>query len=121
MQTIFQGQSNWQGPAMLVWYLPFPNMVDFQFEPITAATEFQVGRIGVKAIQTPGHTLESTSYLVDHKVLITGDTLFINSVGRPDLKANTEEAMSKSKLLYQSLQKLLAFDGRHYSITGTYK
>ena len=92
-------------------YLPFPNMVDFQFEPITAATEFQVGRIGVKAIQTPGHTLESTSYLVDHKVLITGDTLFINSVGRPDLKANTEEAMSKSKLLYQSLQKLLAFDG----------
>ena len=36
--------------------------------------------------------------------------LFINGVGRPDLKANNDEAMQKSKMLYQSLQKLLALD-----------
>lgn len=91
-------------------HLPAPNKVNFDFVPITDTTVFQVGNISIKAIQTPGHTLESTSYLIDDKVLLTGDTLFINGVGRPDLKANNEEAMQKSKMLYQSLQKLLTLD-----------
>ncbi|MBN8718472.1 MAG: MBL fold metallo-hydrolase [Sediminibacterium magnilacihabitans] len=91
-------------------HLPVPNKVNFDFIPVTGSTVFQIGNISIKAIQTPGHTLESTSYLVDDKILLTGDTLFINGVGRPDLKANNEEAMQKSKMLYQSLQKLLALD-----------
>jgi glyoxylase-like metal-dependent hydrolase (beta-lactamase superfamily II)/rhodanese-related sulfurtransferase len=90
-------------------HLPFPNKINFPFEPITSATEFKVGHIVVKAIPTPGHTSESTSYLVNDKLLLTGDTLFINGVGRPDLKANTDETTRKSKLLYQSLQNLLKF------------
>lgn len=91
-------------------HLPFPNKVNFHFEPITGATVFQVGNISIKAIPTPGHTVESTSYLIDDKVLLTGDTLFINGVGRPDLKANNDEAIQKSKMLYQSLQKLLTME-----------
>lgn len=91
-------------------FLPIPNKVSFTFEPITDATIFQIGDISIKAIQTPGHTTESTSYLINDKVLLTGDTLFINGVGRPDLKANNDEAIQKSKMLYQSLQKLLALD-----------
>lgn len=90
-------------------HLPFPNKVSFHFEPVTETTVFQIGKINIKAIQTPGHTLESTSYLIDDKALLTGDTLFINGVGRPDLKANTDEASQKSRLLHQSLQKLMAF------------
>lgn len=91
-------------------YLPIPNNVKFNAEPVTGSTIFQIGNISIKAIQTPGHTIESTCYLIDGKVLLTGDTLFINGVGRPDLKANNEEAIQKSKMLYQSLQKLLAMD-----------
>jgi glyoxylase-like metal-dependent hydrolase (beta-lactamase superfamily II)/rhodanese-related sulfurtransferase len=91
-------------------HLPVPNKVNFNYEPITGTTVFQIGNIKIKTIQTPGHTLESTSYLMDDKVLFTGDTLFINGVGRPDLKANTDEAIQKSKMLYRSLQKLLALD-----------
>lgn len=91
-------------------HFPAPNKVVFDFVPVIDATVFQIGKISVKAIQTPGHTVESTSYLVDGKVLLTGDTLFINGVGRPDLKASNEEAIQRSKMLYQSLQKLLALD-----------
>ena len=85
--------------------LPAPNSVNFNFSPVDDTTVFQIGNISIKAIHTPGHTLESTSYLVDDSVLLTGDTLFINGVGRPDLQANTDQVIQKSKLLYQSLQK----------------
>jgi glyoxylase-like metal-dependent hydrolase (beta-lactamase superfamily II)/rhodanese-related sulfurtransferase len=91
-------------------HLPAPNKVNFDFVPVTGSTVFQIGNISIKAIQTPGHTTESTSYLIDDKVLLTGDTLFINGVGRPDLKANNDGAIQKSKMLYQSLKKLLALD-----------
>jgi glyoxylase-like metal-dependent hydrolase (beta-lactamase superfamily II) len=91
-------------------FLPIPNKVSFTSEPITDAAIFQIGNISIKAIQTPGHTIESISFLIDDKVLLTGDTLFINGVGRPDLKANNDEAIQKSKMLYQSLKKLLALD-----------
>ena len=52
--------------------------------------EFKVGNYTIKAIHTPGHTLESTCYLLSDENgkqhgIITGDTLFIGDVGRPDL------------------------------------
>ena len=91
-------------------HLPAPNKVNFDFVPVTGTTVFQIGNISIKVILTPGHTTESTCYLINDKVLLTGDTLFINGVGRPDLKANDDEAMQRSKMLYQSLQKLLTLD-----------
>lgn len=91
-------------------HLPFSDKINFNYTPVTDSEILKLGSIDIRAIHTPGHTAESTSYLIDDKVLLTGDTLFINGVGRPDLKANNDEAIQKSKLLYQSLQKLLALD-----------
>jgi hydroxyacylglutathione hydrolase len=75
--------------------------------------EFTVGEFTIKAIHTPGHTLESTCYLISgpdgkHHGLITGDTLFIGDVGRPDLAQKLDEELTQEKLagmLYDSLRQ----------------
>ncbi|SHJ05925.1 MBL fold metallo-hydrolase [Pseudozobellia thermophila] len=73
---------------------------------------FNVGDYKVKAIHTPGHTMESTTYLLidengkEHGI-ITGDTLFIGDVGRPDLAQHVVEDLTQEKLaghLYDSLR-----------------
>ncbi len=91
-------------------YLPVPNNVDFQFEPVNMATVFAIGSTNIKAIRTPGHTTESTCYLIGETLILTGDTLFTNGVGRPDLKATTEEATVRSAILFDSLHQLLSLD-----------
>jgi len=73
---------------------------------------FQIGDYQVKVIHTPGHTMESTTYLlVDEKGkehgIITGDTLFIGDVGRPDLAQHVVEDLTQEKLashLFDSLR-----------------
>jgi len=74
--------------------------------------QFNIGGVTIKAIHTPGHTLESTCYLVtdengkDHGI-ITGDTLFIGDVGRPDLAQELIEDLTQEKLasyLFDSLR-----------------
>ena len=73
---------------------------------------FKVGNYQVKVIHTPGHTMESTTYLLidengkEHGI-ITGDTLFIGDVGRPDLAQHVVSDLTEEKLareLYQSLR-----------------
>jgi glyoxylase-like metal-dependent hydrolase (beta-lactamase superfamily II) len=66
---------------------------------------FSKGGPGIKALHMPGHTPGSTSYLIDNKYLITGDTVFILSIGRPDLGGKAEEW---SKLLYHTLKTKIA-------------
>jgi glyoxylase-like metal-dependent hydrolase (beta-lactamase superfamily II)/rhodanese-related sulfurtransferase len=85
-----------------------------EFEAIIATDnqEFKVGGYTVKAIHTPGHTLESTCYLlIDENGkqygIITGDTLFIGDVGRPDLAQALVEDLTQEKLagyLFDSLR-----------------
>jgi glyoxylase-like metal-dependent hydrolase (beta-lactamase superfamily II)/rhodanese-related sulfurtransferase len=73
---------------------------------------FDVGNYKVKVIHTPGHTMESTTYLlIDEKGkehgIITGDTLFIGDVGRPDLAQHVVADLTEEKLaghLYDSLR-----------------
>ena len=84
------------------------------FECIVAKDnqEFKLGNYTIKAIHTPGHTLESTCYLLTDENgkqhgIITGDTLFIGDVGRPDLAQKLVEDLTQDKLagyLFDSLR-----------------
>jgi glyoxylase-like metal-dependent hydrolase (beta-lactamase superfamily II) len=88
-------------------YLPEQGRVSFTFTPVRDKEVLEVGGAKLKAIRTPGHTPESTSYLLDDQALFTGDTLFVDGVGRPDLEASPEEKRRRAQALYNSLQHLL--------------
>ena len=78
----------------------------------------RIGKDGpeIRAIHTPGHTLGSVSYIVDNSYLISGDTVFINSVGRPDLGGKVSEW---SKILYNTLtQKIQYLDENMFLLPG---
>ena len=75
--------------------------------------EFKVGKLTIKVLHTPGHTLESTTYLLLDEnqkphCIFTGDTLFIGDVGRPDLAI-------KSTLTQEDLAGML-YDSLHTKI-----
>jgi len=73
--------------------------------------KFAIGNITIEVLHTPGHTLESSCYLLkdeagkDHCVF-TGDTLFVGDVGRPDLAQKTDELTTDdlAGMMYESLQ-----------------
>ena len=82
------------------------------FENINAKDyeEFKIGNITIVAIHTPGHTIESTTYLLrdssgkDHAIF-TGDTLFLGDVGRPDLSQKSSLSNSDlASMLFDSLR-----------------
>ena len=74
--------------------------------------EFKIGDVTLKAIHTPGHTMESTCYLLRDETgkevgLFSGDTLFIGDVGRPDLAQKVAADLTQDKLagyLFDSLR-----------------
>ncbi|MBA2610359.1 MAG: MBL fold metallo-hydrolase [Bacteroidetes bacterium] len=72
--------------------------------------EFKIGDLTLKALHTPGHTLESTTYLLLNEnkkpvAIFTGDTLFIGDVGRPDLAIKSELTQEDlAGMLYDSLR-----------------
>ena len=75
----------------------------FAYTPVEDGTvyTFTNGGPEVKVMHTPGHTPGSTCYLIDDTYLITGDTVFIYSIGRPDLGGMAEEW---SKLLFGTVR-----------------
>jgi glyoxylase-like metal-dependent hydrolase (beta-lactamase superfamily II) len=88
-------------------HLPNPNKASFNYEKLSEGQLIDLDQIVIKVVATPGHTLESVSFLINDEVLLSGDTIFTDAVGRPDLKASEEEAKRRTELLYDSLQKLM--------------
>lgn len=70
--------------------------VTFHYEKLEESKDITVGseRIIVHPIYSPGHTIGSTSFIIDNKFLLSGDILFIESIGRPDLAGLAEDWVS---------------------------
>jgi glyoxylase-like metal-dependent hydrolase (beta-lactamase superfamily II) len=102
--------------AML--FLPDQQRVAFPFTAIRDGDTLATTSLMLTALHTPGHTAESTCYLLDNALLFTGDTLFPTSVGRPDLEATEEQARGRATALYHSLHKLLALPAETLALPG---
>jgi len=99
-------------------YLGAKAQAEYKFVPLGDGATVEFGRVRLKALETPGHTPESISIEVfdldknatDPYAVLTGDTLFVGDVGRPDLRgALGWSASDLGALLYDSLQtKILA-------------
>lgn len=102
--------ANKTGAAIV--YGPTSMQTGFEMYVGTDGELFKLGDIQIKLIHTPGHTMESSCFLVYDENgkghgIITGDTLFINDVGRPDLAQHVIAELTQDKLarhLYHSLR-----------------
>jgi hydroxyacylglutathione hydrolase len=97
-------------------YLGTAASAEYKFRPLHDGDVVELGRVRLKALETPGHTVESISLLVfdldrsatEPQAVLTGDTLFIGDVGRPDLRAALGwSATDLGGLLHESLRTKL--------------
>jgi hydroxyacylglutathione hydrolase len=97
-------------------YLGAAAKAEYAFTPLADGGEIDLGRVKLRAIETPGHTAESISIAVfdldasatDPHAVLTGDTLFVGDVGRPDLRvALGWSAVDLGSMLYDSLHNKL--------------
>jgi hydroxyacylglutathione hydrolase len=94
-------------------YLGAKAQAEYKFVPLGDGSRIEFGRVRLNALETPGHTPESISILVydldqsesEPNAVLTGDTLFIGDVGRPDLRAALGwSATDLGGMLFDSLQ-----------------
>lgn len=88
-------------------HLPANDRVTFEYEPLRDGDALTVGDLTIRVIATPGHTGESVCYRINDELLLTGDTLFTDSVGRPDLEKGDAGTEPGAEALYQSLHEKL--------------
>jgi hydroxyacylglutathione hydrolase len=103
-------------------YLGAAARAEYAFTPVRDGDVIEFGRVQLRPLETPGHTAESISILVydldrsgtEPEAVLTGDTLFVGDVGRPDLRvALGWSATDLGGLLYDSLRsKLLTLPDR---------
>lgn len=84
--------------------------VDVDFAPLERNEVIEIGDIEFKAIPTPGHTADSMSILVGAEALLTGDTIFVDGVGRTELQFEGDAAEEGAHELFRSIHRtILAF------------
>jgi glyoxylase-like metal-dependent hydrolase (beta-lactamase superfamily II)/rhodanese-related sulfurtransferase len=93
-------------------HVPATADVEFPHDPLADGDRVVIGNVAITALATPGHRPEHTAYLVADEsrgqepwLVVTGDSLFVGDVARPDLAVDKEEGAHG---LYESLKRLLA-------------
>jgi glyoxylase-like metal-dependent hydrolase (beta-lactamase superfamily II) len=84
--------------------------VQFSYNPVNDGDQYKVGKSEIKAVYSPGHTIGSTSYIIDDQYILTGDILFIDSIGRPDLAGKAEDWVGDLRTTLYKRYKELADD-----------
>jgi len=81
--------------------------VHYAYDALAGNEVVQIGDLEIKALSTPGHTSEMVSYLLGTEAVLTGDTIFVDSVGRTELQFGDGDAATGAELLYESLHRTL--------------
>lgn len=95
--------------------------VTFDYSPLAEGNDIVVGNTSIKVqpIYSPGHTIGSTSLIIDEQYLLSGDILFVRSIGRPDLAGKAEDWVGDLRETLYSRYKNLSDDlivlPAHYS------
>jgi len=90
-----------------VW-MPAQDRTRYPFRSVADGDRIIFGSTELIAMRTPGHTEESTTYLLNTTAAFTGDTLFLNSIGRPDLEGGTRQQLAtRARLLHKSVRSLI--------------
>ena len=85
-----------------------------KIKTVDEGDEINIGKIKIKVLHTPGHPPGSVCYLADKK-LITGDTLFVENIGRTDLPGGSARIMAQSlKRLKKLDEKIEVYPGHDY-------
>jgi hydroxyacylglutathione hydrolase len=76
---------------------------EYPFDPLEDGQELRVGTVPIRVIHTPGHRPEHCAFVVDKRMVLTGDSLFVGDAARPDLAIEAHEG---AEGLFHSLQRL---------------
>ncbi|TDL30915.1 MBL fold metallo-hydrolase [Jeotgalibacillus sp. S-D1] len=84
--------------------------VPFSYEPLEEGKNLSIGNttISIQPLYSPGHTIGSTSFIVDQSFLLSGDILFVDSIGRPDLAGLAEDWVGDLRETLYSRYKALS-------------
>jgi glyoxylase-like metal-dependent hydrolase (beta-lactamase superfamily II)/rhodanese-related sulfurtransferase len=81
--------------------------LDYTFEPLSDGETVSVGEYEIEALAAPGHTTEMVAYRVGNDAVLTGDSLFLDSVGRTELEFGEEGAEKGARMQYETLHATL--------------
>jgi glyoxylase-like metal-dependent hydrolase (beta-lactamase superfamily II)/rhodanese-related sulfurtransferase len=76
---------------------------EYPFDPLADGDVLPVGEVGIRVLHTPGHRPEHCSFVVDERLVLTGDSLFVGDAARPDLAVAAREGATD---LFSSLRRL---------------
>ncbi|QLG49349.1 MBL fold metallo-hydrolase [Natrinema halophilum] len=81
--------------------------LEYEYEPLEDGDSIHVGDVEITALAAPGHTTEMVNYRVDDEAILTGDALFVDSVGRTELEFGEDQADEGAEMEYETLHETL--------------